>query len=68
MAVITDDTGRVRKHRERAAELRLAAQDMMDPEYAKAALSMADNYEFLAKSIEDLASARNGERAPVTGT
>ena len=61
MAVITDDTSRARKHRERAAELRLAAQDMMDPANIKAALSVADNYEQLAKRIESFISVREAD-------
>jgi hypothetical protein len=49
---MTDETKRATKYRERAKEVRLAAQTMTDAQNIKAALSIADNYEFLAKSLE----------------
>ena len=51
---MADGTNRATKHRERAAELRIKAQTMTIPENIKATLALADNYEQLAKDIEDV--------------
>lgn len=58
---MTDDGEQVRKYRERADELRAMVHGMTDQNNIKAALSVADNYEHLAKRIEGFAAARKAE-------
>jgi len=50
---MADDTKQATAYRERAAQIRAAAQLLSDPETAKAALGVAYNYEQLAKWLED---------------
>ena len=50
---MADDTKQATAYRERAVQIRAAANLLADPENVKAALNVAYNYEQLAKRLED---------------
>jgi hypothetical protein len=52
-----------KNYRERANELRAQAQSMTDPGNRKIMLSIADNYEQLAKNIEAVTRASNRSKS-----